>query len=257
MQLPSQPIVGTRQDPRIMLLYGAPKVGKTTKLAELENCLIIDIESGTDYISALKVQVKDYNEWKELAKELRKEPLRYKSIAIDTITTLEDWAEELALANYKKSAVGKNFTGSSILTLPNGGGYLWLRLAFKELIDDLSGVTTTLILVAHLKEKMLETAGKEVAIKDIDLTGKLRSIVCSMADAVGYVYREYVGLVGKLMITFKSSEQVLCGSRCPHLRGQVLEFDWKNIFKGEKSSVTPIMTNVVTGPNLGMLVPVK
>ena len=30
------------EDPKVMLLYGAPKVGKTTVLSQLEDCLIID-----------------------------------------------------------------------------------------------------------------------------------------------------------------------------------------------------------------------
>ena len=33
-------------NPGIMLLYGAPKVGKTTMLSKLDKCLIIDTEQG-------------------------------------------------------------------------------------------------------------------------------------------------------------------------------------------------------------------
>ncbi len=253
MNLPSTPTAGTRQNPRILLLYGAPKVGKTTMLSKLPGCLIIDVENGTDYLTALKVNVKNIAEWKELMVALKAEPMKYPIIAVDTISTLEDWAEQLALQNYRASATGKNFTGSSVLTLANGGGYLWLRLAFKELLDQLSNVTGTIILIAHLREKMLEQAGgKEVAVKDIELTGKLRSIVCSMADAVGYIYREN-WVDGKLLITFKSSEQVLCGSRCAHLKGQLFEFDWDKVFVKEASE--PVRTNTEFPSNLGMFVP--
>ncbi len=37
---------------------------------------------------------------------------------------------------------------------------------------------------------MLEKKGKEVAVKDLDLTGKIKQITCANADAVGYIYRE-------------------------------------------------------------------
>ena len=33
-------------NPKVMLLYGAPKVGKTTALSQLNDCLIIDTEQG-------------------------------------------------------------------------------------------------------------------------------------------------------------------------------------------------------------------
>ena len=33
-------------NPGILLLYGAPKVGKTTMLSKLDDCLVIDTEQG-------------------------------------------------------------------------------------------------------------------------------------------------------------------------------------------------------------------
>ena len=38
------------QNPKVMLLYGAPKVGKTTALSQLEDCLIIDTEGGANMV---------------------------------------------------------------------------------------------------------------------------------------------------------------------------------------------------------------
>ena len=40
-----------------MIIYGAPKIGKTTVLSQLDDCLIIDLEQGSDMLDALKVQV--------------------------------------------------------------------------------------------------------------------------------------------------------------------------------------------------------
>ena len=34
-------------NPSVLLLYGAPKVGKTTMLSQLDDCLIIDTEKGS------------------------------------------------------------------------------------------------------------------------------------------------------------------------------------------------------------------
>ncbi|MFZ8360671.1 hypothetical protein ACO1LX_19940, partial [Staphylococcus aureus] len=51
----------------------------------------------------------------------------YKFIAIDTLDAVEDMAEISATNNYKESVIGKNFKGKSVLELPNGGGYYYLR----------------------------------------------------------------------------------------------------------------------------------
>ena len=37
-------------NPKVMLLYGAPKVGKTTALSQLDDCLIIDTEGGANMV---------------------------------------------------------------------------------------------------------------------------------------------------------------------------------------------------------------
>lgn len=127
---------------------------------------------------------------------------------------------------YKKDPKGVNFKGKSVLELPMGAGYLYLRQAFKKWIDYVSDLAEHIILVGHLKEKIIEKQGKEVVAKDLSLTGKIREITCANADAIGYLYRED----GELRINFQASDEITCGSRCDHLRGQDFAFDWSKIF---------------------------
>ena len=72
INLPLKKVPALIQDPKNLILYGVPKIGKTTILSHLENCLIIDIESGSDYIDALKVKVNTLSELKELCLEIQK-----------------------------------------------------------------------------------------------------------------------------------------------------------------------------------------
>jgi len=229
--LPTEKSKPKHIDPRVLLMYSIPKAGKTTLLSQLDNCLIVDLENGTDYLECLKVNINSFQELEELIIALRKNN-PYKYIAIDTITRLEEWAEKKATVNYKASNIGKNFNGESVLQLtsPNGfsPGYLWLRQAFNKYIDTLASLTDRLILVAHLREKEIEKDSKMVSAKDLDLTGKSRSYVCSaFADAIGYIYRNEMN---EMMINFKSAENVVCGSRCAHLAGQKFKFEWQRIY---------------------------
>jgi hypothetical protein len=51
---------------------------------------------------------------------------------------------------------------------------------------------------------------------DLDLTGKIKRIVSSQSDAIGYLYRK-----GKdNVLTFKTNDEVACGARPVHLRNQ-------------------------------------
>jgi hypothetical protein len=116
----------------------------------------------------------------------------------------------------------------SVLILPNGAGYYWLRLCMVRWLERFYKISDHVIFIAHLKDKFIENKkGQEVSVKDIDLTGKIKSIVCSAMDAIGYMYRNDE----KLMISFRSDESIVCGSRCEHLKGADIEADWNLIFK--------------------------
>lgn len=238
MQLPTTKTPATRKSPQMLVLYGPPKVGKTTAISQLEGCLNIDIEDGSDFLEMLKIKIDSYTKLMELAGEIRKLPTRpYKYVAIDTVTRLEEWAEMKATQNYRSSILGKNFTGASILELPNGAGYMWLRTAFLEMIMLVKSLAHNTIFVAHLRDKMLAGAdaksGTMVSAKDLDLTGKCKQILCSQADAIGYLYRQSVvpnSPDTKLHISFASNELVNCGSRCDHLKGANMLLDWSKIY---------------------------
>jgi len=230
MELPKKKIKASRKSPKNMIIYGAPKIGKTTVLSQLDDCLIIDLEDGSDMVDALKVKVTSLKELGEAGKAIHDANKPYKYVAIDTISKLEEWCELDAKVLYMQTPMGKNFDvknpGASVLSLPNGAGYLYLRIAYKKWMDRLNTLADHIILVGHLKDKMLEKKGKEVAVKDLDLTGKIKQITCANADAVGYLYREDE----KTMISFDSLDDITAGSRCEHLKGKTMPLDWSKIF---------------------------
>jgi len=232
--LPTAPSPASHTNPKLMLLYGPPKVGKTTALSQLEQCLILDCEDGSDYITALKLKINSFEELREACKAVRDAKCPYKYVAVDTITRVEDWCEKYATALYKQSVIGKSFTGQTVLELPQGSGYFWLRRAFDEVMMMLHNLAPHVILVGHLREKFI--GGKDakvdsvVSSKDLDLTGKIKQIACSRSDAIGYIYRNHEDGF-KLWISFESNEQVNCGSRCGHLKGRKLALNWKEIYK--------------------------
>ena len=230
MELPKTKVKASRKSPKNMIIYGAPKIGKTTVLSQLDNCLIIDLEDGSDMVDALKVKATSLAELQAIGGEIVKQGKPYKYIAIDTISKLEEWCELDGKRMYQATPQGKNFDskneGLSVLSLPNGGGYLYLRQAYKKWIDKLNLLADHIILVGHLKDKMLEKKGKEVAVADLDLTGKIKQITCANADAIGYIYREK----NETMISFNSLEDTVAGTRCAHLIGATMPLAWDKIF---------------------------
>jgi hypothetical protein len=238
MLLPKERIKRDITNPKLFIIYGMAKVGKTVSTAQLEDCLIVDLRKETDHLKeGLWIKVNSIAELEELGKEIINQGKPYKYISIDNIKELELWCEDLGTKLYKASTIGKNFRGANVLDLPNGAGYRWLRIAFNKVIDYVETWAENIILIGHVKEKLLgHSSGIEFSATDLNLSGQLNQIICSRADTIGYMYRKTVGAdkgspVEELRISFKARADLNCGTRVEHLRGKDILFDWNEIYK--------------------------
>lgn len=220
--LPTEKVQAISENPRYLVLYGLPKSGKTSCLAQLDNNLIIDLEGGTNFIDALAIQARSINDLGEIASAIRAKNNEvghnfYKRITIDNATRLEDICMTYACTLYRKTELGKNWKGDDVTTLARGAGYKYLRDAVKKVIDMFKDLCDEFILVGHVKDSLTEKDGQEVNAKEIDLVGKLGKIVCGMADAVGYVYRKD----NETHISFKSGgDGTIMEARARHIAGK-------------------------------------
>lgn len=212
--LPTSKIAATSQDPKNLILFGQPKVGKTTILSLLENCLIMDFENGSDYVDALKIKITSLAHLQEVCREIKKEGNPYKFIAIDTITSLEDFAKPLALNLFKASPQGSKSDIEDVLKAPLGSGYYFLREAIEKIIAMIQSVCESVILVGHVKDTVVGNDGEDGSVKDLDLVGKTKRILSAKSDAIGFVYRDEEG---NLCINFGSNGEIMCGARPKHL----------------------------------------
>ena len=169
--LPTKKEKAERQNPKRIVIYSKPKTGKTTAYAGLENNLIIDLENGTDFVEALKVKVNSLQELLDTGKAIKAAGNPYKFITIDTVTALEDMIMPLAIKLYKATSMGKNFDGDTVITLPNGAGYLYIRQAFFQVLDFIDTLAPHIILSGHIKDKQVDDKGEMVMAANIDLTG--------------------------------------------------------------------------------------
>ena len=248
--LPFQKQVASRKNPKRLIIYGKPKVGKTTAVSLLEDTLILDLEGGTDHVDAMRMRVIGLtaprekpetktarheegnfylNEVAHFIREHRKEngSYPYKRVVVDTLTQLEAWCEDHATLKYMQSAQGKSFNRDeagrpkprnqweSVLTLPMGSGYFWLRQSMTDWLAIIDDMAPDIIQICHLKDKLINKAGKEMSSKDIDLTGKIAKITAASSDAIAYIYRKK----NETILNFASTDDT-CGSSCSHLKGK-------------------------------------
>ena len=127
-----------------------------------------------------------------------------------------------------------------------GAGYYWARLAMEEIIGWFEKVSDNLILVGHVKDKMLNEQGTELNVKALDLQGKVSSVLSAKSDAICYLYRDPE--TQHLMANFGNNNSVLTGARMDHLAGKTIllaerveengnykiETHWENIYPSLK-----------------------
>jgi hypothetical protein len=249
--LPKTKIAVEGDNPRSILLYGPEKVGKTVFASSLEGALLIDLEDGSDYVEAMKLKVNNLNELQQVGGQILKENCPYKYVIVDSLTELESWLEWEATEDYMNSVIGRWFNRTvdkdtwrptrpketpptlpreewkSVLSLGDGAGYLWLRIAFKRWHAKIKKLAPHIIYIGHMRDKIENKEGIEVTSKELDLTGKVRRIACQSVDAIGYMFRDKSG---NLKISFVNNEELASGSRNEHLKGKIIDADWKNIF---------------------------
>ena len=240
--LPTEKSKVETYNPKMIVLFGKPKSGKSTLMASLDNNLILDLEDGYRSLEVLKVLPKKASDIFDVAnavkaknKELQK--YAYRFITIDNVTRLEEMALPYAAHLYRNTPQGKSWgymtdakgiiqkdekgkfiidPNADVRKMPNGSGYQYLREAVNQLLGAFDGLCETLILVGHVKEKQIRVASEEMSEMSLDLAGKIADITCGKADAVGYIYREGK----KTMISFEGGDATIREARPLHLRGK-------------------------------------
>ena len=252
IELPKEKSKATRINPKKLIIFSQVKTGKTEAMSRLKDNLILDLENGSGFVDAMKINILDIAQKDSISplQALRlvinkikesnesKKDYTYKYITIDTVSALEDnYANELAIKLYQATTQGRNFQGDDIRKLGNGYGWPWLREAVMIILRELEALCDTLIILGHVKEKLIDHLGEDLTQKGLDLAGKLSSIVCSEADAIAYLFRKD----NQTIANFQPSESLTVGARPEHLKNKkivLLESDangvitdhWDQIF---------------------------
>lgn len=222
LTLPTERIPAKTTNPRFLILYGKPKAGKTSAAAALDGNLIIDLEGGSEFTSAMAVQARSIEDLGAICQAIRQKNQEsstgffYKHITIDNVTRLEEICLSYAVTLYQQTPMGKNYRGTDVRTLPNGSGYMYLRQAVLKVLAMFRELSPEFILVGHVKDKLINKDGEEMSEMALSLVGALADIVCGEADAVGYVYRKK----NDTIVSFEGGDNSVREARAPHLAGK-------------------------------------
>lgn len=261
IKLPTVPKPAVLKTPKRIILFSKPKIGKTSVVAKLPNCLILDFEKGTLAIDAMAVQIESIQDVFDVCDSIVEANYPYKFIAVDTASSLEEMClteAEIRYARSDKNWFLKNEAGTAyheksgkrtygnILQLPFGKGQAYVAEVFTEVMNRLEECAPKIILMAHSTYATINKDGVDFTSLDIQMSKKCRFVATFKADAIGYMYRK-----GKEnYINFTASEDTLAGGRHRYLEKEhiliseyktnqdgpeVLETHWGKIFDAKNN----------------------
>ena len=76
--LPTKKVKAEQVNPKRLIIYSKPKAGKTTAFSMLDDNLILDLEGGSGYVDALKIDIPDLKTLLDTGKAIKEAGKPYK-----------------------------------------------------------------------------------------------------------------------------------------------------------------------------------
>lgn len=201
-----------------MVVYGPPKVGKSTFASYFEDALFLDSQYGTKCLSVYPIYIDSWETFLESVKMIIETKHKFKTIIIDVIDDIFKMCLEYVCKKYKMDHPSDEGYGK---------GWELLRTNFERPILRLSSSKYGLVFISHSKE--IEITKKYSKITKITPTmpNQVRMTVNAVVDIIGYcgfrsVKDENGNLKERRVMIFSPSEYLDAGDRTGFLPEQIL-----------------------------------
>ena len=209
---------------KFMLLYGLPKIGKTTFLSKIPKTLILSFEPGTNALNNVYAQpIQTWGDFKMALNQLRMPELREKFdiIGIDTADVAYDLCVKHICNTNGVTQIGD---------LPYGQGYDMAKKEFSSAFNDLAFLGYGMVFISHSTEKKLTNEkGEEYLQLMPAMPTRAYDIVNKLVDIIGYI-RSITNEDGtqSTKIFLRGNDRFWAGSRFKYIE-PVVDFSYESV----------------------------
>ena len=204
---------------KFLLIYGLPKVGKSTFGSQLPRSLFLNFEQGTNALAGIRsVPILRWSDFKKVLSQLRKAQARemYDTVVVDTVSIAWQLCEKYIC---QREGV------DTIRDIPWGQGWGMLRNEFSECWREITLLGFGILFIAHSKDKpteMRDEDGEAITAVAPDLPNQCYTIVNSIVDIIGYlqVQMNNDGTSERFLYT-RSTPTIFAGSRYQYLAPKI------------------------------------
>lgn len=231
--LPTRPNVPQTGFPQTdsWLLYGQPKIGKTTLASNFPQAIILDMEGGASRVDCHVLPIKSMEDLRDAYDALEADNGKnFKTVVLDSIDIVYDWVEIDTCDFISKKMKTKV---DNIGEAPMGSDWAEARKRLLGIVEVWQSLPITKVFLAHAKAVQGEAGTQMQKAKTLDLPGKLSHRFPARVDNIGFCYATKAGTglnrVNERFVSFAPYDELEAGSRSKELEGKVLPMDFKAI----------------------------
>lgn len=199
------------------LVYGNPKVGKTTALAEVEGLWFLATERGYSFIKCTVADIFTWTDALKVLAEIKTLPKgQCTGVVIDTVNNFIEMAESAYCAQHKISHLSDHAFGK---------GYNGVKEMVLKYLIELEALGLSIHLISHAKEKELAS---KVRKETVVMPNMSQGMMDAMTGFVDQIFFCYIDQDGRRMMRTKPSRNIVAGDRSGKLP-ELMELDFKKV----------------------------
>lgn len=227
-------VVSTDLSGYITLIYGPPKIGKSTFGARMPKPLLLAFERGYNAIPGVIAQdITSWGEMKQVMRELKKPEVQenFKSIVVDTIDIAADFAQK-----YVCNQLGIENIGDGGWTT---NGWAKYKKEFEDVFRTLAQLGYAIVFISHDKEKTIKPQnGTEYQQIGSSMQSSALSIIENMADIIGYAHPKVNpdGTTQRVLTLRSLDNSIRCGCRFRYIEPEI-PFSYEALTKALQEAI--------------------
>lgn len=203
---------------KYILLYGMPKVGKTTFSARIPGALLLAFEKGYQALPSVYAQdISKWSDFKQVIRQLQKNEVKekYNTVIIDTANIAYDLCEK---------HICNQHGVESVSDIAWGKGYAETKQEFMYSLRQISMMGYGIVFISHSDFKVVEGEEDEPDIVTVrpNLNKRAYEVINAMVDLIAYIAVEYDenGSSNRFLYT-RGNQNIVAGSRFEYLPSKI------------------------------------
>lgn len=162
---------------KTILIYGPPKIGKSTIASQFPGALFLECEPGLNELEVFKMPTYSWEAFKGACRLIAQGKHDFTTIVVDTIDNCFRFCTEEVNELNEVAYEGD---------LPHGKGWALVKNEWHRVLTKLASLPYGLILISHAQDKRIETRTGEYIKTQPSLPDRARAVVLGLVDMILY-----------------------------------------------------------------------